>query len=179
MKLIELDQSGRLSVPGYRWFVIRDRSHVFSGRASGVRSGEPPLFVHDDLIFDCGAGENITQRLPNYAGEESHVLLRASFALPPQLAALNARRLASAVPAFPAIAFEEEPLPDGAPSGYRSFAVTLPNAVYRGLLESIVERDGILLIAGPDLSWRQSETGEVSHVLVPPGVEIPAAFRRR
>jgi hypothetical protein len=176
-KLIEIDREPASVVPGYRWYRIRDRRHVFSGTAAGVRAGEPPLFLHDDLIFDCEDGEGIDQRLPTYPGEESHVLLRSSFALPTDLAAINAREVPSAVTPFPAVVFEEETLPVGVPGGYRAFTVTL-NAVYTGVLETIVESNGTLLLAGPDLNLRPSRDAEVSRVLVPPGVEIPAAFRR-
>jgi hypothetical protein len=178
MKLIEIDRVPSSVVPGYRWYIIRDRRLVFSGRASRVRIGDEPFFLPHELLFDCEPEESIRQRFPTFPGEESHVLLRSSFALPPELAALDASPVPSAAAPFPAIVFEEEPLPEGAPQGYRAYTVRLPNAVYDGVLERIVEQDGMLLLAGSDLNWRASLNAEVSHILVPPGVEIPAAFRR-
>lgn len=187
LPLIEPGQGPKPAPPGYRWYIVRNWKHVYTGKASMVQRGANvgPTFDPDELIFGEKAGDAIRQRDPRVPGEVSHILLPASYELPADVAALRAPPPPSSLPEkekfdFSQVTFIEEPTPPGTPKGFTAYRFVLPRLVYTGTVDTLRGSRSAFVISGSGLRIRRAKyPGEASHVLVPSNIVLPDVLRRR
>jgi hypothetical protein len=185
--LIEPSRNAPPAPRGYRWYIVRDWQHVYTGKASGVARGASvgEMFDTDELVFQQEVGDTLRQRNPRTPGEVSHILLPASFELPSDVQALRATPVpaalsANAATAFPPITLQKEDVPGGAPPGFTAYTFVLPGLVYTGTADGVRGDGTAFHLHGSGLrSRRAKRPGEASHILLPNGVSIPEALKRR
>jgi hypothetical protein len=178
LPLIEPDRT--VAAPqGYRWYVVRDWKHVYSGKASGVARGASlsPMFQPDELVFRQEVGDTLHRRMPRVAGELSHVLLPETFVLPPDLAGLKAKPLPATLFARASTVRSSIALrPDAearAPAGFTAYTFVHPTLVLSGIATSISASNATFHLAGSQLSTRRAlQLGEASHILVPNDITV-------
>ena len=187
LPLIEPGHGTQPAPPGYRWYIIRDWEHVYTGKASGVARGASvhAAFDPDQLVFEQNVGDTLRQRSPRVPGEVSHVLLPVSFELPSELGALRADPVPSALAVKQSvdasqIAFVKEPLPPDAPEGYTAYTFVWPRLVFTGTATGIGGEGPAFHFFGSGLQMRHAaRPGEPSHILLPSDAKLPATIRRR